>query len=47
MRALIKSKQEDQDAEDLRLVQRNAVTLADLYRKGKARGLLSSRSAYG
>ena len=47
MRALIKRKQEDQDAEDLRLVQRNAVTLADLYRKGKQRGLLSSRSAYG
>jgi hypothetical protein len=47
MRALIKSKQEDQDAADLLLVQRNAVTLADLYRKGKARGLLSSRSEYG
>lgn len=47
MRALIKSKQEDQDADDLLLIQRQAVSLADLYRKGKARGLLSPRSAYG
>lgn len=46
MHALIKRKEEEQDKDDLLLVQRSAYTLADLYRKGKARGLLSSRSAY-
>ena len=45
MRALIKNK--EQDADDLLLIQKQAVSLADLYRKGKARGLLSPRSAYG
>lgn len=34
------------DEEILRLVQRNSVTLADLYRKGKKKGLLLSRSPY-
>lgn len=36
-----------QDARDLALVQRTAVTLADLYRRGKARGLLRPGSTYG
>ena len=43
IRALIKK---NQDAADLRLVQQTTYSLADLYRKGKARGLLTSRSAY-
>jgi len=46
MRALIKLR-EDEDAGDLLLIQKQAVSLADLYRKGKARGLLTARSAYG
>lgn len=35
------------DAEDLALVQRHAVTLADLYRKGRAKGLVFRTSHYG
>lgn len=34
------------DEELMHLVQRTSVTLADLYRKGKARGLLTSGTAY-
>lgn len=34
------------DDKDLALVQKQAVTLADLYRKGKKRGLISARSSY-
>jgi hypothetical protein len=37
---------ESQDDKDLALVQTQAVTLADLYRKGKKRGLISARSGY-
>jgi hypothetical protein len=44
MQAELKNRQ---DSEELALVQRHTVNLADLYRKGKARGLLSPRSAYG
>lgn len=36
----------DKDESDLALVQKEAVTLADLYRKGKKRGLISARSSY-
>ena len=36
-----------QDAEDLALVQKQAVTLADLYRRGKARGLIRPSHNYG
>lgn len=36
---------EEEDA-DLKLVEKQAVTLADLYRKGKKRGLISARSGY-
>ena len=39
-------RQRDKDEELMRLVERQSVTLATLYKKGKARGLLSSRSAY-
>lgn len=35
------------DEELMRLVQRNSVTLASLYRKGKAMGVLSGTSSYG
>ncbi len=41
---------EVRDAEDMILIQQHhtqAVTLADLYRKGKSRGLLGPTSAYG
>lgn len=34
------------DEELMLLVQRSSVSLASLYKKGKARGLLSARSAY-
>jgi len=34
------------DEELMTLVQRSTVSLADLYRKGKARGLLSARTEY-
>lgn len=36
----------DKEEALMQLVQRQSVTLADLYRKGKMRGLISSRSAY-
>ena len=44
-----KYKQEQQSLKDeelMQLVQRNSVSLADLYRKGKARGLLTSTPHY-
>lgn len=34
------------DDELMKLVERNSVSLADLYRKGRARGLISARSGY-
>lgn len=37
---------EAKDDEELELVQRTSVTLADLYRKGRARGVVSARTAY-
>jgi hypothetical protein len=37
---------EAKDDEELELVQRTSVTLADLYRKGRARGVIAARSAY-
>ena len=42
----VKSEAEEKDDLDLQLVQKQAVTLADLYRKGKKRGLISARSSY-
>jgi hypothetical protein len=35
------------DEEDLQLVAAHAISLADLYRKGRSRGLLTARSEYG
>lgn len=35
------------DEEDLQLVAAHAVSLADLYRKGRSRGLLTVRTEYG
>jgi hypothetical protein len=37
---------EDKDDPLLKLVERTSVTLADLYRKGRAKGLLAPRSDY-
>lgn len=37
---------EAKDDEVLELVQRTSVTLADLYRKGRAKGVIAARSAY-
>lgn len=37
---------EAKDEGDLELVQRTSVTLADLYRKGRAKGVIAARSAY-
>jgi hypothetical protein len=37
---------EAKDDEELELVQRTSVTLADLYRKGRAKGVIAARSAY-
>jgi len=34
------------DDDLLKLVERNSVSLADLYRKGRARGLIAARSTY-
>jgi hypothetical protein len=34
------------DEEELALVERSAVSLADLYRRGKAKGLLTARTEY-
>lgn len=42
-----KAAQAAKDARDLALVQKSAVTLADLYRRGKAKGLLKPGSPYG
>jgi len=39
-------KLEAKDDEVLELVQRTSVTLADLYRKGRARGVVSARTSY-
>lgn len=39
-------KLEAEDDEVLELVQRTSVTLADLYRKGRARGVIAARSEY-
>lgn len=39
-------KLEAEDDVELELVQRTSVTLADLYRKGRAKGVISARSAY-
>lgn len=39
--------QQARDTRDLALVQKQAITLADLYRRGKARGLLKPGSTYG
>ena len=48
IRALIKRKEQEQKDEALmQLVQRQSVSLASLYRKGKARGLISSSGGYG
>lgn len=40
------AKMATKDDEELELVQRTSVTLADLYRKGRARGVIAARSAY-
>lgn len=40
------SRIEAEDGKDLELVERTAVSLADLYRKGRAKGVIAARSAY-
>jgi hypothetical protein len=40
------ARMEAKDDEVLELVQRTSVTLADLYRKGRAKGVIAARSAY-
>ena len=37
---------ETKDEGELELVERTSVTLADLYRKGRARGVVSARTSY-
>jgi hypothetical protein len=40
------ARMEAEDDEVLELVQRTSVTLADLYRKGRAKGVIAARSTY-
>lgn len=44
--SVTKAEDEAKDELDLALVQKQAVTLADLYRKGKKRGLITARASY-
>ena len=40
------ARMEAKDDEELELVQRTSVTLADLYRKGRAKGVIAARTSY-
>jgi len=40
------TRMEAKDDEELELVQRTSVTLADLYRKGRAKGVIAARTSY-